>query len=319
MSKKVRHLRSTYARTVNGIADRNSPLKAFSIIALNLLIAVSIGVLSLWLWHIEPVSGVLVYVVAIVVIGTRYRAFANMVHECSHNGLTRGRHLNLLLGRLICIPLFFSMDAYKKAHNSHHLFTGDYERDLDFKGISHYKLEVPLTRKNIKTHLWRAATLRHIPYYLGRPYYKEDPYWCNAARITYLVLLIFFAFSDFLQGNVSWFIIGYVAIPYFTTFPFLSYLLELADHGGLLGKAEELEKTRNYLIDNRFLHLLFFPRNDSYHLLHHLFPGVPTDALPEAHKILMQDPEYADLPHRLDEWLKITFPNVPNTPLKSAE
>jgi fatty acid desaturase len=42
--------------------------------------------------------------------------------------------------------------------------------------------------------------------------------------------------------------------------------------------------------------LIFFPRNDSYHLVHHLFPQIPARHLHQAHQELCRDPSYRRLP-----------------------
>lgn len=39
---------------------------------------------------------------------------------------------------------------------------------------------------------------------------------------------------------------------------------------------------------------MFFPRNDSYHLVHHLFPGVPVSHFHFCHERLMEDRNYPE-------------------------
>ena len=50
---------------------------------------------------------------------------------------------------------------------------------------------------------------------------------------------------------------------------------------------------------NRFSHwierFLCNTHNEHYHLIHHLYPTIPFWNLPKAHRILLEDPEYARL------------------------
>ena len=93
---------------------------------------------------------------------------------------------------------------------------------------------------------------------------------------------------------------------FLTTLPAIAYVTDVLDHAGLIRRKHDLEKSRNYVVDNRLIHVVFFPRNDSYHLVHHLFPSVPTKMMPQCHKILMQEvPEYRALSHTLRGWLRV--------------
>jgi fatty acid desaturase len=42
------------------------------------------------------------------------------------------------------------------------------------------------------------------------------------------------------------------------------------------------------------LRFFLFPRNDCYHLIHHLFPGVPVNHFDRCHEELLQDPKYRE-------------------------
>jgi fatty acid desaturase len=69
------------------------------------------------------------------------------------------------------------------------------------------------------------------------------------------------------------------------------------DHAGLIAESDDLYASRNLILPQP-LRALLFPRNDCFHLVHHLFPSVPTRHLPACHRRLMSDPAYAALSHR---------------------
>src|SRR3954447_17755224 len=58
---------------------------------------------------------------AVLVVGTRMRALANLMHEASHYKLFRHRWLNIAAGRLLCAwPIAESFELYTREHHRHH-------------------------------------------------------------------------------------------------------------------------------------------------------------------------------------------------------
>jgi fatty acid desaturase len=93
---------------------------------------------------------------------------------------------------------------------------------------------------------------------------------------------------------VGWkFILIYWLVPYLTAFQVITWFIELAEHYPLVKNAQyDLYATRN-----RFSHPIeaFFTsmHGENFHLIHHLFPGVPFWKMKKAHEILLNDNEYA--------------------------
>lgn len=63
------------------------------------------------------------------------------------------------------------------------------------------------------------------------------------------------------------------------------------DHAGLVPTDDDLEASRN-LLAPRVVRWLFFPRNDCFHLVHHLFPHIPARHLEDSHEALLDDELY---------------------------
>jgi len=83
-----------------------------------------------------------------------------------------------------------------------------------------------------------------------------------------------------------------VFTPLFLVFPTLNYWADCLDHAGLTDNEDDLDASRNMLAP-KMLRVLFFPRNDCFHLVHHLFPQVPARHLDKGHDLLAKDEVYS--------------------------
>ena len=88
-------------------------------------------------------------------------------------------------------------------------------------------------------------------------------------------------------------------VPYCTTYQILRYWSDAADHAGIIQDNGEFLRTRNHLLSHPLLGLLFFPRNDEYHLVHHLFPALPIRYYPVMHRHLLKCSLYAERTHEI--------------------
>jgi fatty acid desaturase len=240
------------------------------------------------------------YIAAAFFIGTRFRALSNLMHECSHYALTTDREWNNTLGKLLSIPLLTSFDRFRTTHFSHHQHTGDSALDLDFLGYESFRFDEPLTRSAIIRHLLVTLTLRHVPSFIGKTFFvRSEPYVYNVLRLAYaagiLALLAFYGPLS-IEGLI---VIGYLIVPYAVTFQIINYWTDVIDHAGLFDNVDELYQTRNAVIRNPVLRAVLFPRQDCFHLVHHLFPQVPVTHLPRFHEKLMGIASYAALDHSL--------------------
>jgi fatty acid desaturase len=91
----------------------------------------------------------------------------------------------------------------------------------------------------------------------------------------------------------------YYVVPYLTTYQIFRFWSDAADHAGLMSGATEFDRARNHTLGWAPLDWLVFPRHDQYHLVHHLFPAVPTRLLATMHARLMAAPVYAARDHGL--------------------
>jgi fatty acid desaturase len=264
---------------------------------------------SVALYRVDTLAGIVAYPVAVWFIGTRFRAYINIVHECVHNGFTRINQHNALIGELLSMLLLISFRDYKSHHATHHIYTGDYDRDLDFINSKHYDFHIPMDRSLLRRHLRRLFSPALLREYIGYKIYDpRSPLSWRVARLGYLAALAVVGCYDFNVWSGTYIVLLYVIVPRFVALPLIGYMSDLLDHAGVLGQANDVDKSRNYIVENRILREIFFPRNDCFHLLHHLFQVVPTKHFPACHKILMEEnPEYAAKSHRLVEWIQSPY------------
>jgi fatty acid desaturase len=289
----LNQLRRTYRTQVFALPGAGGLLGSVSVILLHIGIAIVAAALTVCLWQRLRMAAVIAYPACMIVVASRMRALGNLLHECSHRTLVRGARSNRALGNALSFILFIDFTTYTEEHLSHHRYLGDPVRDRDFA-----------TRRALFAQLGpfgpayvRAAILlRFLPLYL-RPvaWSPRDFALVRLVRIGFLVGLAALA-----HWVVSWAALGaFFLVPYATAYQALCFWSDATDHAGAMSAADELSRSRNHLYDAAWLNWLVFPRNDQYHLVHHIFPSVSTRNLPRVHAMLLDDPGYASMGHRL--------------------
>ena len=233
---------------------------------------------------LTPASGLLVALLALF-IATRLRGFNNIVHECSHFAFTRRREDNARFGSFCASMVLGSFSDYRDEHITHHAHLGDYDKDMDLHGIRDLRLEEPLTPRTILRHVVRPLLGLHLPYYLRANLSGRDGAGFRAMKIGLIAAAVAFLFVDPLAALLL------VWLPFVWIYPSINYWTDCIDHAGIVHSGEELEASRNFRTP-RLLRALAFPRNDCFHLVHHLFPQVPSQHLEACHEAMLADPDY---------------------------
>jgi fatty acid desaturase len=251
-----------------------------------LLIAASIA--AALAAHMHPA----VYVLSVVIIGSRQRALMNLVHQASHRKLFRTRGLNDSLGKLFAaFPLLTSLSAYVCNHCRHHGFLWDSERDPKLLRYRQLGLVDPFgggRRAFVRRHLLRPLLLWHAPSnVLASLSWRGEPRSETLQRVAFWAMLLP---SLVLFGVGTEFLVFWL-VPFGTSFQVIRYWAEMAEHAGLRS-SDPFQATRNWRCGmlGRFL---LAPHSDWYHLTHHLLPAIPHYRLADAHRLLVQVPEYA--------------------------
>lgn len=220
-----------------------------------------------------------------VFIGTRFRGLNNIVHECSHFTFAVNRGDNVIMGNIAASILLNSFDNYRKEHLTHHAHLGDYEKDLDIKGIQGFHLEDKLTWYTIVRHVLTPIVGYHLPLYFSVNFSLRDGIGYFLQKLSLVMATLIFAYFNPLAALLL------VIIPFVWVYSAINYWTDCIDHGGLIGSEDELDASRNLVLP-KFLRVFLFPRNDCFHLIHHLFPNIPAQHLDACHETLLENKSY---------------------------
>lgn len=265
MPNTVEKLRHDYAETYRALCAPQAVAAGVLIIVFHTVLA------ALAAWVAFKFHNTVLTALAILFIGTRMRALGNIVHECTHGSFVRGGRANFYIGALLATLDLRSFESYRRDHLRHHQFLGDPKRDPDYLGTG-------------------FSVANYIANLLPVIFSRHDTYFVNLSRFvllsSYMTLAVFF--PPF---------VTFAVIPYFTSYLACRVLSDFSDHRGLAAASETFLRSRNHVLKNRFLNVVIFPRNDGYHLVHHIFPRLPVRAFEKMHKVLCGSHEYAGRTH----------------------
>lgn len=278
-------VRQQFLKEFRGLRGNSRPVSAFILASYLLQLAGAMG-LGYWLLQ-SPLSLLtgLGLTVLVFFMGTRLRGINNIVHECSHFTFTIRREDNVVFGKICSAVLLGSFRSYRVEHMSHHAHCGDYEKDLDLQGSRAFRLEEKLTPRTILRHALTPVFGMHLRRLPSITLSGRDGEVYRFLKIGLISAAVAFLALDPVAALVL------VWIPFLWVYPAINYWTECIDHAGLVGSEDDLDASRNFIVPKQ-LSVILFPRNDCYHLIHHLFPQVPARHLDACHERLMQNPEY---------------------------
>jgi fatty acid desaturase len=238
----------------------------------------------------------LVWVPAVLVIGTRQHALFVIAHDAAHYLLYEQRWLNDLVGRLCAMLQGLSMCTYRVIHRLHHNnLYGELDPDTALHG-GYPRGRMYLVRKLLKD-LSGQTAWKTYAYFLGgapalntttnvalRPLDDTSAKLRAEARSDrnvvigfHIVLVVVFAASGYLvQYLVLW------VLPLVTVVQAILRLRAIAEHGATTDFSSPLTAARTNLAP-AWLRWLIFPHNVNYHIEHHLYASVPQYNLPRLH------------------------------------
>lgn len=196
-----------------------------------------------------------------------YLTFTPM-HDASHASVGRARWLNELTGRLAGVPLMAPFRAFRFAHLEHHRNTNDAERDPDMWSGGRFRLTLPLR--------WMTQDLHYYAFYLRR--LASRPRDERAETLLTLLALWGAAALAAASGHGHQ-VLLFVVLPSRLAIGLLACSFDWLPHAphAVRGAEDRFRATLNVRWSaerrGRFLTPLLLSQN--YHLVHHLFPGVP--------------------------------------------
>jgi fatty acid desaturase len=225
---------------------------------------------------------------ALLVVANRQRALGNILHDAGHRNLCRALRVNDVIAGLLVAPLLFaSLKSYRADHFKHHMQLGRAGCDPDL-------IDPP----QVLPRHWLASYLRQVfsprawwGNFLGHLGAAGVSWSARAAIVAWwlgaLALLLEFTGAHFTLA-----FIGLWLLARATVFHLITTLREMCDHFGLR-PGGILSFTRDMAVRGP-VRWLIHPRNNGYHLTHHLLPAVPYYLLPRAHTIFRRLPAYRE-------------------------
>ncbi|CAB1276286.1 fatty acid desaturase family protein [Candidatus Nitrosacidococcus tergens] len=260
-------------------------------------IIVGVATISWWVFSILGIgiTPLFIYLIAALIIASRQKGLENMIHEASHTNLTRNRKLNDTIcywaGAMWLHPGLTLEDERKDHVEGHHGFFWDPVRDPKYRGHKSSGLnDLPQKTKWSAIYILVRALARSYRWKLfsiikgGSLLKPARSSYEMARRIVVILTIVALAYLGLFTPFILYFF-----IPAILFLPIVSFIAQMSEHAGAIGDTE-FDKTRNKLgfIQEYFFH----PHGDGYHLVHHLYAGIPHHQLKNAHNLLMQDPVY---------------------------
>ena len=239
------------------------------------------------------------YLLACVFIARQLRGIEIMVHDASHLTWVRSNpNLNHLLADLfVGAPVLSSVKSYWKSHRIHH---GQYGSHKDpcrqrFAAMGLGELDLSTNWKITR------AVIRWLPGY-NAAYYREIGSlsllqwamfisWHFFVLVVPLATLFTLGLGFTLKVGMAMALFGWVLfwiLPAMIFLPVIRSIAESEEHDYEAG-GTEFETT--FTNDGWMHRLLIHPKNDAYHVIHHLFPNIPESQHHWVHDLLMEHDE----------------------------
>jgi fatty acid desaturase len=276
-------IRRKYAASFKELR-KNSHL-ASALILFSYMMQIVVVILGgIFFLHTNGINMALVPLAAIF-IGTRLSGINNIVHECAHFAFSENRVDNEFFGKLSSALILKSFAVYRKDNLSHHAYLGDYDRDRDFGNLRQFAFEHELTWQALGRHILTPLLGLHLRRYVRIDLTAKDGHSFAMLKLGLVIGAVVFAWFAPLA------VLLFIVIPFVWINPAINYWTDCVDHGGLLHSGDDLLKSRNLIVPAP-LRAIIFPRNDCYHLIHHLFPNVPVGYFDRCHTQLLSHPDY---------------------------
>jgi len=222
--------------------------------------------------------------------GTLFWAYFVIGHDCGHRSFSKNIWINDLIGIFCHSVLLVPFYSWKISHRRHHLNTGNYEREEAFRPI-HYskytkmkKIEKIIRFKCIlflfPLYLLFLRNDHFATHYLPNPHlFKKNEYpQVILSSLCCLVMFIILCIVGYLKGLT--FLVYFYILPYLVFSMWISFVTYMqhtdlripwyptANWSSLKGAFSSID--RNYGFFDAIQH-----NTGNYHVIHHLFPGIP--------------------------------------------
>ncbi len=238
-------------------------------------------------------QNIIMTLAAIYIVATRQNLLALLVHEQTHYLGLNSRYGDMIANCLTSYPLLaVTIENYARIHLRHHRFYFT-QTDPDFLRKQGPDWTFPMTRpKLLSLFLQDLSGVTFVKYVLGgkkaQMFDKKlferkhpSPAWLKPAFFAAIALVLT------LVGGWFYFLVYWV-VPLVTVFPVIVRWGAICEHS--YGEEGATPEETSPVILPSTLGKLFLPNlNFTMHVYHHYFPGVSFSALPEVHRIFVEE------------------------------
>ena len=184
------------------------------------------------------------------------------MHDAAHKSITRGAFANAFIGRVCATMLTAPFVAFRYLHLRHHAHTNEVNDDPDmWSGTGPWPL-LPLK--------WASQDLHYYAFYLSKWKERALKEKLELALSFVIMGLVFFALYS--SGALVALLFAWV-LPARLAIACLSFSFDYLPHKPHLVPAKENRFAATVIRPSRWLTPFLLYQN--YHLVHHLYPGVP--------------------------------------------
>lgn len=241
---------------------------------------VALAVVVVWSTHRVGPAAPLVWLAAVVLLGSFHARFAILGHEAAHRLLFPSKRVNDVVGKwLLAYPGFVAFEGYRRVHFAHHKDEfGPNEPDLNlYNGY-------PITKASFWRKLRRDAIgvsgWKNLKGLLGA--LRSESARPIALRIVaaQAAMLLVATAAGYPALYLLWF--G----SWMTSWRVLNRLRSIAEHGGMT-RSDDRRLTTHHVRQTLPARFWIVPYNTGWHLAHHVDMGVPWRNLPRLHAELV--------------------------------
>lgn len=210
--------------------------------------------------------------------------FAFLCHDiCVHRRVVKHLKLNYILSIIIFLPLLISPTTYKLIHLKHHRTIND----PDDPEIYKYYFDSFWKRLLLLTFLGQVFTVKIITQQLDIIYANLSPERtekeASRIKVERVINILFFVSALVLSYFSSVVLYGYL-LPLLIVMPLWSVLRLILEHAAT--DPTNPLACSTYYKTNFITSWMFFCDSGDCHLVHHLFPGVPSYNINRALKLI---------------------------------
>ena len=253
------------------------------------------GLIAAAVWISETWWNPAIYVLAVIVIGSRINGLGGLMHDAAHYRAYSNRPLNDFVGEIIALPTTASMAGYRNSHFAHHRELNS-EKDPDWtRNVGLEEFEFPTSPKNFVKHVMQYLSGLKLKTALGG-FHKNGETRDIPAAVARARLFFFAALIAASIAMGFWkLLLLYWVVPLATVFLAIRYVRNVAEHYAV--EHEHVLNESRTVIAPFWELWLIAPWGLNYHLEHHLFPSVPCFRLAELHKLLMTRDPFPQIAH----------------------